>query len=405
MKKFTVMILIFILNLLMVGGTQSAISNDDREWKEVGQFWFSFSNSSSIFNGTYYNGTGLNQNLPLSIALEGDGIVRKNLTFIKINLSNYVIFTLKFISIPKIGRIWSGEYFATEEEIVAIYFLINTHSDEANYSRVTLTLYDPIGKDLFSQNLDLNNNITNLESPVLLNSSGLFKARLDFIVNDSSTDNEKMWIFENVSRWLDEEDDEKYLTFALGSNSSLSFQKYYERSIAVFSLSEIIGLQQMFLAEQQAGHLSDTSKSVENIAENSTRNAIIVALIATFLGFVASLIIVVWKDKKTIKKMWKGFVSEIKLNLTIAGSIISDTQYYATITPFVFKRSAYLTLLNAGGFLNLSEDLRNRIDQVYHQMDYFNFYSGAEDPISIAEGISNSLIRIKDDVSGEISFF
>ena len=375
MKKFTVMILIFTLTLIISGGTQSVIANDDREWQEVGSFWFSFGNSSGIINGTYYNGTGLNQNLPLSIALEGDGIVRKNLTFIKINLSNYVIFTLKLIPIPKIGRIWSGEYFATEEEIVAIYFLINDQSNEANYSRVSLTLSDPIGKDLFSQNLDLSNDITNLESPVLLNSSGLFKARLDFIVNDSSADSEKMWIFENVARWFDEDDEEKYLTFALGSNSNLSFQNYYERSIAVFSLSEIIGLQQMFLAEQQARHLNETANSVRDISAWTFPGIIFAGILTGVTGLVAGREINKHKEKIEGNKNLRGFRSEIISNISTLEEIAYSHQYGQT-SPFLFKRDSYINMLNSGRVLDLDDAIRNKIRYSYHVMENYDYYIG-----------------------------
>jgi len=395
LKKAIIISLLFIIIFFCSYG-QFASADSEREWHTLGSGWYTGGNASGVWiNGSYSN-TSI---VPISPALEGDGIVRKNITFIETNISNYVIFSFSLISVPKTERILPlREYFIQNEEIVAVYFSIDNQHIETNFSEIVLTFYDSEGKLVSSQNLGLGMNITTLETPFILNSSGLFKFRIDFPISKAK---EEFWVFEDVSKWVSKDDDRKYLTFSLGNKSKLSFQNHYERYIPVFTLNEMIGLQQMLSSEQQAKYLDETAKSVADISKWTIPSIIIVGI----LGLLAGLGAVLFKEKFIDKRnLLKGLYIEIISNRYTAEEIIETFNVDPFGSTFPFKKSSYLNSLNSGILLAISEKLRNKILDAYSTMEHFNYYSDWTDPHYLAHSLIEDLNKIQKELQEELNF-
>jgi len=363
---------------------------------------------------TFYN----KSSLPIVPALEGDGVIRKNFTFIEENIPNYIIFNFRLIPIPKIGRIWSGEYFVKEEEIVAIYFLIEKQSVDNNYSEIMLTLYDPNGVPVFVQRLDTKDNLTQLQTPISLNSSGLFKVRIDFLVNESSN---KIWAFENVAKWINQDDDEKYLTFGLGNTTNLSFQNYYERAVPIFTLSEIIGLQQMFLAEQQGEHLKDTASSLENVSINIGKSiedvgfqtwAAWLVAIAAIVGIIATFFAGFFKERKRVNNLFRALFSEILLNLRTVNDFlgkgvkkIKDSDLIGIEENLPFSTNCYINILASGELISKIQNkgLVDKIMSAYKTIQYYNTIGRQWNRIHF-QRLKNKLEDLKRQLPKELKF-
>lgn len=74
-----------------------------------------------------------------------------------------------YITPKKNGKITQlGEYFIQGEEVAAFYFSMNKMNKEINYSEVIITLYSPEAKTVHYQKLNLDKNITLLETPIIL---------------------------------------------------------------------------------------------------------------------------------------------------------------------------------------------------------------------------------------------
>jgi len=402
MKK-TMILLLFVLCILLSSGyTQFTTADDDREWHSVENLWFTGGNLS----GTFYNFSFSNSSvIPISPPLEGDGIYRLNYNTIEANISNYVIFSIGFLSAPKTGRIWPlGEYFIKDEMIVAIYFTLVSESENVNYSDIRFTFYNPEGKIVISKNLDIERNITILEEPVILNSSGLYKTRIDFLSLEN-TEDENFWVFEDISRWIAEGDDKKYLTFSLGAESNLSFQNYYEKFSPVFTLEDIIGIQQMLLAEQQGEYLKETADSIKKIAEDQTIKQIISIIGVGTVTIIGGLSLMIIKDKIILKrKLFKGLLCEITSNRIVLDEIFDSHKYDPAGHVFPFKRDSYINILNSGKLLELSDKLRNTITDAYFLMENFTHYADMSDTLTFSEHMIKKLDKIIKELQKELTF-
>jgi hypothetical protein len=300
MKKSVIIILLLIL---IVSSSSFSISADDRKVREIDSGWFTVTFGAEITI------------LP-SYPSEGNGIIYENKEFIETNYPNSVIFDIDLIAIPKIGGILFdlGEFNIKEEKIVAVNFSMEhicKKADCSNVTYVTFFLFSPEEKLVTSQNLCLNYSFTKLKEPVILNKSGLWKMRLEFITKENDTN---IQIWEKVPEKYTEKG-KAYLTFNINTSKNLSFQNYYERTLPIFSLSEVIGFQQMLLFQQQGKYLSDTAKSldstasflsdtadsVEDIAQGQNK-ALIVGVIMGFILTLASVSLTHLLSKKRYKK-------------------------------------------------------------------------------------------------------
>jgi hypothetical protein len=278
----------------VTGDEENSIEDSSRKTQEIFNYWWVCGNwSGSIYNSSI---------ISIFPPPEGDGIIYKNYSYIQKNVSNSVIFNLKLISFPNIYNITSFyEYHIQGEKIVAIYFTKNDLTSEINYSEVIFTMYSPEEKLLISQKIDLTSDITILSTPLLLDSSGLWTIKINFVLNNNSED---FRVWENVTNWHFN-DDKYYLTFFL--NSNLSFKNYYEKVIPVFSISEANGYWQALLTREQEIYLSDTANSSKVSAEASEKSAIwtmyaaIIAGITTGLALIITIMIT-WLNIRQSKK-------------------------------------------------------------------------------------------------------
>jgi hypothetical protein len=285
-----------------------------------------------------------------------------------------VIFKLKLISIPKIDRIWPGEYFVKEEKIMAVFFEIEKQSNNASYDEILFTFIDPKGNTLLIQKIDSNMHILEFNPSILLDSSGIYNLRISF------TNSSNLWIFENVERWLEESDNQKYLTFGLINTTNVSYRGYYERAIPVFSMSDIIDLQQMFLSEQQSKHLSETARSLENIARDSLANAasagIIASIVTVLLSWIAKWLYDESKEEKLDKQQWSGLHSEIESNIAKLNENINALKYLNRPIS-VFDNSSYQSLMINGKLNLLDSQTRKKLHNAYLLMNHYSYYNEA----------------------------
>jgi hypothetical protein len=211
---------------------------------------------------------------------EGNGVIYETLTNIKANVSNSVIFSLSLITIPNPHIIPElGEYFIQDNEILAIKFTIKNLSSTINYSDVIFTLFPPEQKWSFSQKLNHNSNITVLSKPIIINSSGLWKVKIEFVKNQSSED---FYVWENISSWKPK----KYLTFFL--NSNLSYKNYYEKVIPAYTISDINGFWQAQLTNEQGKYLKDTANS-SSASANASKVAAVASQNSAFWTMISAL--------------------------------------------------------------------------------------------------------------------
>jgi len=352
---FVILTLLLSISILSVIHVEAGEDPSPKEWHTISSGYITGGNwSGSIYNLSF---------TPIFPPHEGNGIFYKNLSHIQTNVPNSIIFSLKLITIPntyKFGEL--GEYLIHGEKIVAINFSKRYINNENNHSEVIFTLYSPEEKSFISQKLNLSENITILPTPIILNSSGLWKIKLDFISNQSS---KIFQIWEDVRNWP-HKDDEYYLTFSLTSN--LSFKNYYEKVIPIFTTSEVIGYWQAWLTKEQGKYLNnsansaeDTARSVKDIVQGQISFQII-AIIGTFVAAIGGAWFGYWyKDKNEMKRLTAAFKYEVLTNLQKAKFNLGLLQIGKSKSRQAFYTEAYNRLKNSAFLdwthLSLSNDI------------------------------------------------
>ncbi|MCK4364978.1 MAG: hypothetical protein KAW45_02900 [Thermoplasmatales archaeon] len=260
-------------------------------WKPVDEW-------SGTVSGTFYN-RSLTPIFPPTED-EKKGIrYEKRSNLIKYN-REILVFSLDFISIPAVGKEDDfAEYYMLGEKIVAINFRIeNSLSNYSVFSNATLSFisqYDDVVKSI---DLELDKNITELDTPLILDTSGFWKIRIDFTMEEDNKDT--FYVFENVSKW-ELHEDKNYLSFFLENESIYNFQNHYEKCVPVYSMSEYVELQQRLILSDTARSLESTAKSVEDIANSQFKHTIIIAIStisAAVIGVIIGAIISKWRREE-----------------------------------------------------------------------------------------------------------
>ncbi|MHA1981870.1 MAG: hypothetical protein ACTSXN_12350, partial [Promethearchaeota archaeon] len=253
--------------------------NDTFHFRRRGEQAVSYHFFSLSFGG-YVNVTGKIFPPP-----EGNGIIYQNESIIKAYPSNNVIFSIEFISTPKVAKILDlGEYLIEGETIDAVSF----QTSEKFFEQINAVeiIFSSSNHDiLLKQKIDLNNSITRLDTPLIINESGLWSIRIQFF----PIDDEEFLIWEKLPKEY-HNGNKDCLTFNLSTSNNLSFINYYKRLLPVFTLSEVLNFQQMSILKQQGEYLNDTAKSVSDISKSQILMQIISIIgVGLFSLFVALL--------------------------------------------------------------------------------------------------------------------
>lgn len=350
-----------------------------RGWQVVsgGSWWITGGNVS----GTFYN----RSITPIFPPPESKEILILNKNDLS-KCEHRLVFSLDFVTIPVIGKEFEfGEYYLKGEKIIAVRFLIeDSLSDYSNFSEVVLTILSQEENVIKSINLDLDKNITEFDSPFILDSSGLWKISIEFTLNDK--ENDSFYVFENISKW-NQYDDKDYLTFYLEKESDLNFQNYYEKCIPVLSTSELVELQQMLLAEKQgeylqdtATSLNDTANSIENVtiqlsdyirnAESLTWAAWVAAIAAISTVFLAFGLEFYRKNIRK-KHLFGALFREIQDNLKVVNDYLEGCIKKSTFVEgrafsmFHYEKNDELYKIK-------NKELLNRLSKAYYDIKRYN---------------------------------
>ena len=284
--------------------------------------WNTIDSGSFLFKGYITGGNiSLDNVRPVFPPPEGNGIEKYNKSELD-TLDNIIVFSLDLISVPELGKYpqW-GEYYIEDERILGIKFIIEDISTNySNIENVILSFSVQDNVTIQSFNLDLNNNISDVITPIILNKSGLWNIRLDFIVKDK---NLRLNAFENISKF-NKFDDGDYITFYLTNNSSLNYVNYYEKYVPVHTFAEVGIFQQIDIGNIQTELMNISAISMENATEtfkdSVSRSGI--SLYIQFAMLLTTAILVfftIWfnlqtekkRDKRETTNEWKNAYREI----------------------------------------------------------------------------------------------